>query len=237
MLENRPFRGEIYLHWNTVSQKGYVGQTTQGVEVRWADHVKSSKRKSYAGYNYPIARAIRKYGKNAFELYILAEASSKEELDKLERLWIWTLGTRENGYNLALGGEGNLGLKHTPETKAKISKVHLGNKYCVGRECSEETRQKMSKKRKGMILPEDWRQKIAAAGRGKKHSAETKAKIAAGNTGKTFSAETRQKMSAGSKGNTRCLGRIYSPETLAKIAARPRDAFGHFLKNSQVQRG
>ena len=34
MLENRPFAGEVYFHWCATSQKGYVGQTTQGVSTR-----------------------------------------------------------------------------------------------------------------------------------------------------------------------------------------------------------
>ena len=36
------------------------------------------------------------------------------------------------------------GKTHTPETKRKMSKKQLGNKYCLGRKLSAETRKKIS---------------------------------------------------------------------------------------------
>ena len=232
-----PF-GEVYVHTCIVNGKSYVGQTTAGVSKRWYDQVKTSRDARRAGFSYPVSRAIRKYGNLTFEHQILAGAQSKPELDNLEKVWIILLQTRNDvyGYNLAAGGEGNPGLKHTPEAKAKISLANMGNRHCIGRPCSDETRARMSIKRAGMVLSPEWRENIAAASRGRKHLAATKVKIAAANKGKQVSAETRKKMGDASRGNTRCLGRKYGPETLAKIAARPRDIRGHFLK-AQVSNG
>jgi hypothetical protein len=46
---------------------------------------------------------------------------------------------------MTLGGDGNFGLKHTEETKRKISKINKGNKYSEGRILSQDTKNKISK--------------------------------------------------------------------------------------------
>lgn len=159
-----PFRGEVYFHYNPVSQKGYVGQTIVGVVSRWKDHVKHAYLPKSAGFLYPFARAIRKYGPDAFEHQVLSSAHSRAELDNLEKIWIILLQSRESGYNLATGGEGNPGLKHTAEAKAKMSRNRtgkaLGLTFNRGRNASAETCYKRG-----------------ASNRGKKFSAEHKEKI------------------------------------------------------------
>lgn len=218
-MATTPFRGEIYVHTNLLNGKSYVGQTTRGTAGRWREHVRHSRSPKIADFRYPFSRAIRKYGPAAFESQILSVASTKEALDNLERLWIILLQTRETGYNLGGGGEGNLGLRHTAATKAKISAAHIGNKYCVGRQCTPTHRANQSRAVKGRILSPEWRAKIAAAGFGRKHSEETKAKISKGNQGKIYSTESRAKMSLAAKGHKRCVGRKFSLETLAKMSA------------------
>ena len=126
MFEIKQF-GEIYLHLNTANGRGYVGQTTQGAETRWKEQVRHARLLSCADYKYPLSRAIRKYGAAGFNHQILSDAQSKAELNNLERVWIILLGTRKpNGYNLAKGGEGNPGLKHTDAAKEKIAAGHRG---------------------------------------------------------------------------------------------------------------
>src|ERR1700680_749414 len=132
MNETRLF-GEVYFHYNPASGKGYVGQTTQGTAQRWSEHVLHSRSPKCVDFKYPLARAINKHGPEVFEHQVLSVARTKAELDNLEKVWIILLNTRETGYNLGAGGEGNLGLRHTAEAKAKISKAHLGNTSCVGR--------------------------------------------------------------------------------------------------------
>lgn len=168
MLENRPFRGEIYLHWNTVSQTGYVGQTTAKLYQRWCDQVKVTRWKTNAGYNYPLSRAIRKYGKDAFEHQILSVASTPEELDRLERLWIWALRTRIDGYNIKMGGEkGQFGVPHSEATKKKISQNRkgkaLGNQNALGTIRSEENKVQDRLRHKGKKFSTAHNEKIRRA--------------------------------------------------------------------------
>jgi len=144
-----PFFGEIYVHTNVLNGKSYVGQTTAGMLARWKDHVKHSRLPKHAGFRYPFARAIRKYGPEAFEHQILSIARTKVELDNLERIWIILLQTREIGYNITAGGDGNLGLRHGATALAKMSEAKLGNKHCVGRQVSDETRVKLGSGNRG----------------------------------------------------------------------------------------
>jgi len=146
MSESTPIFGEVYVHTCTVNGKSYVGQTTVGVSKRWAEHVRHSRLAKCADFRYPFSRAVRKYSPESFESQVLAVASSKAELDNLEKIWILLLQTRETGYNLGTGGEGNPGLSHTAKTKAKISQNRagkgLGNKNAVGTVRSEEQKKK-----------------------------------------------------------------------------------------------
>jgi group I intron endonuclease len=100
-----PFRGEIYLHWNTASDKGYVGQTTVGVSRRWGKHLTAARLPHHPGYGALIAKAIRKYGAESFEHQTLSVAQSAQELDNLEKVWIILLQTKQpHGYNIQAGG-------------------------------------------------------------------------------------------------------------------------------------
>lgn len=112
----------------------YIGLTTQGAKVRYLHHLYEAR----SGSSFPIHRSIRKHGEGSFELEILAEATSTEELKELEIKFISELNStnRELGYNLTLGGDGTLGRKHSEETKAKLRAKALN------RVVSEETRER-----------------------------------------------------------------------------------------------
>lgn len=171
-MATAPIFGEIYLHYCPISQKGYVGQTRNGLVKRWCDQVKVTRWKNNPAYKYPLSNAIRKYGKDAFEHQVLAVAKTKQELDNLEKVWIILLQSREHGYNLAIGGEGNPGLKHTPESKAKISKNRtgkaLGLTFNRGRVRTEETRRKISDSTLGLKRSSDTCERIRKARTGVK---------------------------------------------------------------------
>jgi group I intron endonuclease len=181
MLRNPNFFGEVYVHTCLPNGKSYVGQTTAGVPSRWRDQVKITRWTRNAGYEYPLSHAIRKYGKDAFEHQVLATASSKEELDNLERLWIWALRTCEDGYNLARGGEGNPGLAHTPESKKKISQNRkgkgIGNRNAAGTVRSEENRRKDSLRLQGKTYSVTHRENIRRARAGIKRPDVTAANL------------------------------------------------------------
>ena len=128
--------GVIYAVTNRISGKYYIGQTIQPVSRRFSQHVHSKRQTG------PLSKAIHKYGAESFEINVLAEANSIDQLNELEILWI--LLTRSNvkgiGYNATSGGLNHLptdetrmnmslangGRKHTPESKAKISRSKMG---------------------------------------------------------------------------------------------------------------
>lgn len=124
------FSGVIYLHMSP-SGKVYVGQTTHSIKKRWRDKVRVARCLTLEGYDYPVSKAIRKYGPKSFTHQTVTTAQSKDDLNNLEKCWIILLRSRDSlcGYNVAEGGNGNPGLKHTYATKEKIRLVNLGRKH------------------------------------------------------------------------------------------------------------
>ena len=132
-----------------------------------------------------IYSALRKYPFESFSIQSLAEVSTKEELDNLERVWITLLDARndEVGMNIAVGGEGGWsGLHHSEQSKQKM-RAHPNRPHGFK---NEEDRIAHSEKMKGAgnpmfgkkrIFSAEWREKLGQAQVGRKHSEETKQKM------------------------------------------------------------
>jgi group I intron endonuclease len=182
--------GLIYLLTNLVNGKQYVGQTVQGLSRRWRQH----KCAAVAGRGHLIASAIRKYGSTNFRVVKLTSAESFTELNTLETLYIAGLNTLSpQGYNLDSGGRN--GMK-SAETRAKIGARKRGKKngplpprtaeHCrnislaktgkpswnKGKAWSTETRERMSKARKGRT--------------GHPHTDEFRSRLSERNKGNTY---------------------------------------------------
>lgn len=106
--ETGMYEGYIYIITNTKSHHKYVGQTLQTIEKRWHQHELDSKK-----YDYPLYRAIKKYGSNNFNVYEIEKCVSKNKiqlsriLDEKEIYWISYYDTYNNGYNQTIGGQNN----------------------------------------------------------------------------------------------------------------------------------
>ena len=198
----------LYMHENKINNKRYIGITCQkNVNKRWqnGNGYKTNK------YFY---RAIQKYGWDNFEHCILFENKTKKEALKYEILLIEALNTTNPlvGYNITKGGEGITGYRHTDETKAKMSKSHMGMpSSLIGYRHTDEAKAKMSKAHKGRVMSEDQKKKISLANTGKIRSVETRKKLSdyaksrysgEGNPmyGKKHTKEARQKISRANKG-------------------------------------
>jgi superfamily II DNA or RNA helicase len=112
----------------------YVGQTIQGENVRFKEHLRDTRQ----GSNLPVHNALRKYysenpEENKVNLQIIAYANSFEELNELEIKYIseynsYKGNNQKRGYNLTIGGEGVRGYSWTEEQREKHKKTQLKRK-------------------------------------------------------------------------------------------------------------
>jgi len=118
----------IYTIINTINNKIYVGSTTRQLWARKSSHYNSLRNNKHC--NIYLQRAFNKYGEENF-IFELLEETNKEFCLSQELYWINTLNVtnRKFGYNiLSNPGNGRRNIKHTQETKDKISEKHLGKK-------------------------------------------------------------------------------------------------------------
>lgn len=176
MAERRKRTYYIYCH-TAPNGKRYIGQTCQKLNARWSNG---------HGYkeNTHFYNAIQKYGWDNFEHTVLAVCETKSDADRAEQFFIRHYDTfnRDKGYNLTLGGEGNLGRVLSEEERKRLSERHLGVAV------PPETRAKISAsmKKAGIIghPSKEACERMSAERRGegnpmygKHHSADAKARI------------------------------------------------------------
>lgn len=144
----------------------YVGK---GQKTRCFDHFNLNTRLGYL---------IRKREQQGIKLDLQIYPCETEEIAfNLERFLINKIGREDQGrgplFNLTDGGEGQAGLIHTPETKARISKGLIGNKNGLnsksrtGQTHSPEAKEKISKSLTGKKYPNRKPQLVTEATREK----------------------------------------------------------------------
>ncbi len=108
----------VYRVTNQLNGKMYIGKTTKTAAFRWTYHLNNAKR----GVEFPLYRALRKYGVDAFKVEGLYEAKTFGELNAMETFFIVLHQShlKENGYNLTMGGDGAVGYHQTKEHRQKI---------------------------------------------------------------------------------------------------------------------
>lgn len=145
----------IYKAVNKINGKIYVGQTSNTLEVRKAQHLK----KAHGGVKTHFYDAIRKYGDDAFEFSIVGEAKSKQDLNLLETYYIQKYNSIKDGYNMVDWGDNNVmcidsvKMKHdqrmrSDEIRSKLSAT-MKKKIADGKFFTEEHRRKLSESAKG----------------------------------------------------------------------------------------
>lgn len=154
--------------------------------------------------------------KTDYEVEILFDNISWEEAQKKEIEFIALYGKRDNGtgtlVNIADGGEGSKGFKHTEEAKKKIAEE---SKNRIRKPISEKTKQKIRETLTGRV----------GSNKGFKHTEETKLKLRLINLGKTgpnkgkrMSEETKAKIRETKRLNPVIRkGNIVTEETKEKI--------------------
>lgn len=94
----------IYKITNLLNNKSYIGQSIN-IANRWTEHKRVAFKETDKAYNYPLYRAIRKYGLENFIFEVLEECS-EPDLNDREMYWISFFNTFNDGYNLTPGGGG-----------------------------------------------------------------------------------------------------------------------------------
>ena len=122
--------GSIYVLINSINGKLYIGQTTEWYHKRWQAHKDKSKKS-----NILISKAIRKYGFENFEKYVIYQTNEVDDkkqlidiLDFYEKKYISEFKTTDKtiGYNITDGGNGSCGYHLTDEHKKIVSAAHKG---------------------------------------------------------------------------------------------------------------
>ena len=112
--------GCIYRLTNLITKKTYIGKSVN-FKQRMSAHKGSIKRP-----NTYLSSSIKKHGWDNFKKEIIIDDVPEEDLSNLEISYIEVENTlAPNGYNLTLGGEGNIGWKPSKETREKISQAAI----------------------------------------------------------------------------------------------------------------
>lgn len=129
----------VYMHVAPNGKK-YIGITCQRPEARWGSSGRQY-RECPKMYN-----AIKKYGWDNFQHFVLYKGLNCKEAGALEQILIAWYQTTDNdkGYNICMGGEvGALGVKRSEETKKKMSAAAKGHTRLRGYKHSEQTKANM----------------------------------------------------------------------------------------------
>lgn len=116
--------GVVYIHYNFLSKKYYIGQTQEPTYQRW-----KKTARSYATHKNTVAlyNALIRYGWEAFESSVVAECETLDELKKTEEFYIKKYNSiAPFGYNLREMSEGRE--RHSDATKEKMRIAATGRK-------------------------------------------------------------------------------------------------------------
>lgn len=170
-----------------------------GIELDTDKRKALGKRsKIVSGRNKHWKNIVNKVG---YDIDILFLNLTNQEAIEIEKYLIKYYGRRDlntgNLVNLTDGGEGTTNLVVSKETKLKnaaaaritknkkgkrnsleqiiaLAKFNTGNKYCLGKKHSEETKKKISENQKGRTLSEEWKYNISKSLKGRKISEKNK---------------------------------------------------------------
>lgn len=173
---------------NAVNGKIYIGITQRPVVMRWKAHLYPGRKSKST-----VSLAIRKYGKAAFSIEVVAQAKCLADIYDVERALVvqWN-SLVPNGYNRAPGGQNGSLLGHSVSevTRLKIRAAQVGIKR---RPLTEQERQAQSLRQKGKRQSPEHIEKVRLVHLGKKRSTEACANISRAHMGITQSLETKAK--------------------------------------------
>ena len=123
--------GYIYKISNDINPRVYIGQTTQTLAQRWAQHISVSINNVSPEYDYAIHKAIRKHGVQHFTITAIEECADTN-LNEREVFWIQQYDSYLHGYNMTLGGN------DPPHYTRPVRCVELNVVYASAREAARQ---------------------------------------------------------------------------------------------------
>jgi len=171
----------VYIITNKANGKVYIGVTKCSLRKRWNEHICAANKGTKKTF---ISRAISKYGKDMFTMELFKKCDTESEMYATEIMLItkYNSNDRSNGYNNSVGGEiSSKGMRHSPETRAKISATQSNKKRqphsiqakesmrlaALGRDMSKAVAASVLKRR-GVPLSKETRNKLSAIKIGKR---------------------------------------------------------------------
>lgn len=177
--KNKPV---IYSITNIIDNKKYVGSAVD-YNVRRVRHLSNLRcNKHHSSY---LQNSFNKHGEPNFVFDILEIVDDVTKLIEAEQKWIDNIKPEFN-MTLIAGLNSHLGLKRSNETKQKMSQARIGMVF------SQEHKDNISKSKKGVSINGTNMNKDKI---GKPLSTEQKNKIKLSNQGKIVSDETKKKIS------------------------------------------
>ena len=138
----------IYKTINLINNKVYIGKSEKEFDG------------SYYGSGILLWKAIKKYGIENFKVEVIETCQTMDFLNQREIYWIDQY--KDHSYNIAKGGTGGDTIQNHPDKEAIIKRRNASvSKSLIGHPVSEDTRRKISEKKKGQTLTEEQRKKIS----------------------------------------------------------------------------
>lgn len=178
---------------NIYPNKIYVG-SAQNMAQRKYSHLYKLRNNIHG--NRKLQNHYNKYGERDIQFTLLLGCPIcnliEHEQYFIDALMPW--------FNICQTAGNKLGLRHSEESKKKMSDIKMGHIGCwLGKKLSEEHRRKISEYRMGIKFSEETRRRLSESHKGKKNSEETRKRMSLAKTGHPTSIETRRKISESNK--------------------------------------
>ena len=145
-ISDNKYYGYIYIIYNIINEKVYIGQTRRDVETRWKQHLLSSK--NINDNNTELYKAMNKYGSDKFNVRLIKEYSScsKDELIKMLNAEEIKYISEYNsiypyGYNMQYGGNSPTESIKCPVDKYSLDGILLCSYESISDACYDSIEQ------------------------------------------------------------------------------------------------
>jgi len=227
----------VYKITHVASGKSYVGSTCQLLR-RWSLHRKALRVGKH--HSRHLQSAWNKYGEDAFIFEVIEIVDDVGNLIVREQAWINDLKAWRDGYNVSPTAGSPRGVKHTAETRAKVSAAGTGRTLSPGHVAlisarakvaslvhfhSPEARARAGAKNRGKVKPESARRTLSRIRTGMKFPPEWRAAISACAVGRKHGPmplETRAKLSVAATGKSPTAETRVKLVSAAKLRGAPK---------------